>query len=321
MSDLAQLIIAAVRWDAERGFAAATPEVERALALGVGGFLLLGGERDAVAAFTAQLRAATHHPLLVAADLERGAGQVIAGCTRHPPAATLASLGDPLAIGAVARQAAREALALGVNWALAPVADLDLHPANPVTGARSLGSDPEEVAAGVTEWIDAIQGEGMLACAKHFPGHGRTTEDSHTALPVVTATRQQMQVDLAPFIAAIDTGVATIMTAHVAYPALDPSGAPATVSRAIVHTILREELGYEGLIVTDALVMFGAKDPRGEGNFSGRAVAAGCDLLLHPSDPAAALHGLEVVAGRTVSRAQLDASLARRGHSARWGSR
>ena len=225
-----------------------------------------------------------------------------------------------LALRVAARLTAREALAVGVNWTYAPVADLDLEPANPIVGTRSLGRDPDVVAAAVTEMIDALQGEGMLACAKHFPGHGRTTTDSHAVLPVVHATREELQVDLTPFVAAIDAGVASIMTAHVAYPALDPSGAPATCSPAIVNALLREELGFEGLIVTDALVMGGVQDEGGEGHTAARALAAGCDLLLYPSSPRAALHGLEVAAGRTVPRHQLDASLARRDHWARWAA-
>ncbi len=225
-----------------------------------------------------------------------------------------------LALRVAARLTAREALAVGVNWTYAPVADLDLEPTNPIVGTRSLGRDPDVVAAAVTEMIDALQGEGMLACAKHFPGHGRTTTDSHAVLPVVHATREELQVDLSPFVAAIDAGVASIMTAHVAYPALDPSGAPATCSPAIVNALLREELGFEGLIVTDALVMGGVQDEGGEGHTAARALAAGCDLLLYPSSPRAALHGLEVAAGRSVPRHQLDASLARRDHWARWAA-
>lgn len=223
MSDLAQLLLPAVRWDAARGFADATADIERALALGVGGFIIFGGERDAVAALAAQLRAGSRHPLLIAADLERGAGQQFAGCTPLPPLAALGSLGDPLALRVAGRLTAREALALGINWTYAPVADLDLEPDNPIVGTRSLGADPDAVCAAVAECIDAIQGEGMLACAKHFPGHGRTVTDSHAVLPVVNATREQLQVDLAPFVAAIDAGVASVMTAHVAYPALDPT--------------------------------------------------------------------------------------------------
>lgn len=318
MSDLAQLLLPAVRWDADRGFAHATADIERALALGVGGFIVFGGTRDAVAALTAQLRAGSRHPLLIAADLERGAGQQFAGCTPLPPLAALGSLGDPMALRVAGRLTAREALAVGVNWTYAPVADLDLEPDNPIVGTRSLGSDPAAVSAMVAECIDAIQGEGMLACAKHFPGHGRTTTDSHAVLPVVTASREQLQVDLTPFVAAIDAGVASVMTAHVAYPALDPSGAPATCSRTIVHGLLREELGFDGLVITDALIMGGVQDEGGEGHAAARAIIAGCDLLLYPNDPVAALRGIENIAGRSVSRTQLDASLARRDHWARW---
>ena len=320
MSDLAQLLLPAVRWDAARGFADATADIERALALGVGGFIIFGGDRDAVAALTAQLRAGSRHPLLIAADLERGAGQQFAGCTPLPPLAALGSLGDPLALRVAGRLTAREALALGINWTYAPVADLDLEPDNPIVGTRSLGADPDAVCAAVAECIDAIQGEGMLACAKHFPGHGRTVTDSHAVLPVVNATREQLQVDLTPFVAAIDAGVASVMTAHVAYPALDPTGAPATCSRAIVHGLLREELGFEGLIITDALIMGGVQDEGGEAHAASRAIAAGCDLLLYPNDPVAALRGLEVVAGRSVPSAQLGQSLARRDHWARWAA-
>ncbi|MCC6930573.1 MAG: hypothetical protein IT359_16415 [Gemmatimonadaceae bacterium] len=318
MSDLAQLLLPSIRWDPDRGFEHAAPEIERALALGVGGFIVFGGTQGAVAALTAQLRAASRHPLLIAADLERGAGQQFAGCTALPPLAALASLGDPLALRVAGRLTAREALAIGVNWTYAPVADLDLEPNNPIVGTRSLGSSTELVSAGVIELIDAIQGEGMLACAKHFPGHGRTTTDSHAVLPVVTATREELQLDLAPFLAAIDAGVASIMTAHVAYPALDPSGAPATCSPAIVHALLRDELGFDGLVVTDAMIMAGVQGEGGEGHAALRALVAGCDLLLYPHDPAATLLAIENAAGRSVSRKQLDASLARRDHWARW---
>ena len=320
MRDLAQLLLPAIRWDLERGFAAARADIERALALGVGGFILFGGEQSAVASLTAQLRAASPHPLLIAADLERGAGQQFAGCTQLPPLAALGSLGDLIALRVAARLTAREALAIGVNWSYAPVADLDLEPENPIVGTRSLGSDTAMVSVAVMEMIDAMQGEGMLACAKHFPGHGRTTTDSHAVLPVVDASRAQLDVDLAPFVAAIDAGVASIMTAHVAYPALDPTGAPATCSRAIVHDLLREELGFDGLIVTDALIMGGVQDEGGEGHAASRAIAAGCDLLLYPNNPQASLHALEVIAGRSVPRLQLDRSLERRDHWARWAT-
>lgn len=320
MSDLAQLLLPALRWDAARGFAPLERDIERAIALGVGGFIIFGGTSDAVAKLTHDLRTASRHPLLIAADLERGAGQQFAGCTGLPPLAALGSLNDVGALSLAARLTAREALALGVNWDYAPVADIDVEPDNPIVGTRSLGSDPERVARGVETFVEAMQSEGMLACAKHFPGHGRTVRDSHAELPVVNASRAELERDLVPFRAAIDAGVASIMTAHVAYPALDPSGAPATCSRPIITDLLRGQLGYEGLVVTDALIMAGVRDEGGEGHAASRAVSAGCDLLLYPHDPAAALHGLEMAAGRTAPRSQLDASLARRDYWARWAS-
>jgi len=320
LSELAQLLLPAVRWDAARGFDAASADIERALAIGVGGFIVFGGEASAVAALTSQLQSASAHPLLIAADLERGAGQQFAGCTQLPPLAAIGALNDPLAPRVAGRLTAREALALGINWTYAPVADLDLEPDNPIVGTRSLGSDPDAVSAAVTDMVEALQGEGMLACAKHFPGHGRTITDSHATLPVVHASLEELQRDLAPFVAAIDAGVASIMTAHVAYPALDPTLAPATCSRPIVQGLLRETLGFEGLIVTDALIMGGVQEEGGEGHAATRAIAAGCDLLLYPANPSVALHALEMAAGRTVTRAQLDASLARRDHWARWAA-
>lgn len=270
MSDLAQLIIAALKWDAARGFALAEREAERALALGVGGFAVLGGEGDAVAALTARLRAASRHPLLVA--LLPGLGATESAAFAH--------------------QGARGALAVGANWMMVPATA-----------------------------VDAVQREGVLACVGRFPGEERVSGAAERSTPRVIATRDELQRDLAPFVDAIDAGAASIMTAHVAYPALDASGAPATASRAIVHDLLRETLGFEGMIVTAPLVGGMGWEPRGEGHLAARAVAAGCDLVFHPYDPAAALHGLEVAAGRTVPRSQLDASLARRDNRARWASR
>jgi hypothetical protein len=143
-------------------------------------------------------------------------------------------------------------------------------------------------------WIEACQREGVLACAKHFPGHGRTTVDSHAALPVVDAPRNVLlEQDVMPFRAAIASGVASIMTAHVAYPALDASRAPATLSTKILHFLLREKLRFDGLIVTDALIMEGVLGPEGEREAAVRALDAGCDLLLYPQDLEGVVEALE----------------------------
>jgi len=309
---LAALVLPAIRWDPERGFATAMPGVERALELGVGGFIVFGGERGAVRALTRDLAAASRHPLLVASDFERGAGQQIAGLTALPPAMAVASLGGD-ATGEAARITARESLDVGVTWAFAPVADLDLEPSNPIVQTRALGQEPEAAGRAAAAWIAGCQASGVLACAKHFPGHGRTTADSHAELPVVTAPRAALEADLLPFRRAIGAGVAGVMTAHVAYPALDPDGVAATHSRAVLDGLLRRELGFGGLVVTDALVMEGALRGAGEREGAVRALAAGCDLLLYPKDVAGVVAALEAAAASgALDARRLEASRERR---------
>ena len=164
MSDIAQLLLPAIRWDPARGYDGERPLIERALRLGVGGFILFGGEQDAVRALTKDLRHRSRVPLLIGADLERGAGQQFAGSTGLPPLAAIESLDDVDAIRKAARLTAREARTLGVNWDYAPVCDLDLVPENPIVGTRALGSDPQRVATLAAEWFTACQSEGVLAC-------------------------------------------------------------------------------------------------------------------------------------------------------------
>jgi len=312
MKPLAALVLPAVRWDAERGFAPALPAVEQALALGVGGFIIFGGEREAVARLAADVAAGSRHPLLVASDFERGAGQQVAGLTALPPALAVASLGDE-ALADAATITAAEARDVGVSWALAPVVDLDVEPANPIVQTRALGEDPETVGRGASAWISACQSSGVLACAKHFPGHGRTTADSHAELPVVSAPREVLEADLAPYRWAVRAGVAGVMSAHVSYPALDPSGLAATHSRPILDDVLRHELAFDGLVVTDALIMEGALHGAGEQAGAVLALQAGCDLLLYPHDVPGVVAALErAAASGVLARGGLEASLGRR---------
>jgi len=309
----AELVLPALRWDAEKGFAPCLEEAERALALGVGGFILFGGERAAIRALAAQLQAAAPHPLLIASDLERGAGQQAQGLTQLPPLRALAPLGADVVRDA-ARLTAREARDVGINWVLAPVVDLDVEAANPIVQTRAFGDDPEQVGTLGAAWIMACQAGGVLACAKHYPGHGRTVSDSHAGLPVVTSSRLALDADLVPFRMAAEAGVAAMMTAHVAYPALDPSGAPATYSTAIVKDLLRRELGFDGLVVTDALVMEGALQGLDEAQGAVKALQADCDLLLYPKDVAAVAHALEAAAASGALDADLleEAAIRRR---------
>jgi hypothetical protein len=225
------------------------------------------------------------------------------------------------AIRRSATVSAREAKSLGINWIYAPDCDIDVEPDNPIIGTRSFGADPERVAEYASAWIDACQAEGVLACAKHFPGHGRTTVDSHKMLPQVNESAETLrETDLIPFRRAIERGVASVMSAHVAFPALDPTGAPATLSRAILANLLRDELGFSGLVVTDALIMEGVLGG-GEAEAVVRALHAGCDCLLYPTDLAASEAAVQkALESKRLAADEIHGSLERRRRWARWAA-
>lgn len=267
--------------------AAALAQARELAGRGVGGFILFGGEADTLAAQLAALRAEAPHGLLISADLERGVGQQVRGGAHLPPLLALGAAQDVELARRAGAAVAREALALGIDWLLGPVLDLADEPKNPIVGTRSLGADPERVAALGAALVRGTQEAGALACAKHFPGHGATTDDSHAALPVVARSEGDLRArDLLPFRRAIEAGVASVMTAHVVYPTLSSSRSPATLDASLVQGLLREELGFDGLVVTDALIMDGVLIGRAnEGESACHALAAGCDALLYPKDP------------------------------------
>jgi beta-glucosidase-like glycosyl hydrolase len=308
----ARLILPALRSEALSGFAHEAGRIADALEIGVGGFIIFGGTAESVRRLTADLLRRAARPLLLAADLERGAGQQIAGLTEFPPPMALASLGDPAVVRWAATVTAQEARAVGINWIFAPVADLDVLPDNPIVQTRAFGGDPNDVATCVRQWIEGCQSAGALACAKHYPGHGRTTVDSHIALPVVDAPAAALRsADLLPFTVAIESGVASIMTAHVAYPTLDESHLPATLSRTLLGE-LRNQSRFDGLVVTDALIMDGALSGRRESDAAVQAVQAGADLLLYPNDPRRVRDALEAaLASGNLGRDRLEQSLVR----------
>jgi beta-glucosidase len=283
-SDPGRLIMPALRAGPDGGFSHEAARIADALDLGVGGVIVFGGTVESVRRLTADLLRRAGRPLLIAADLERGAGQQVAGLTQVPPPLALASRGDASVVRWAGAVTAQEARAVGINWVFAPVADLDILPDNPIVQTRAFGGDPNRVASLVRTWIEGCQDAGALACAKHFPGHGRTAVDSHIALPVVADGAERLrESDVLPFAIAVESGVASVMTAHVAYPALDPAGVPATLSRPILDE-LRERLGFDGLVVSDALIMDGALAGRRESDAAVEAVRAGVDLLLYPND-------------------------------------
>ncbi|UCC83184.1 MAG: hypothetical protein JSW46_19895 [Gemmatimonadota bacterium] len=312
----ARLVFPAIRWG-NRNVEQVWREVFLSLDLGVGGFVVFGGSVDGMRELVARTQEREGRPVLFAADLERGAAQQLEGATSLPPAAALAST-DAAALLDAARITAQEAAAAGIGWVLAPVADLDVESLNPIVGTRSFGSEPAIVAERVRAWVATVQEEGIHACAKHFPGHGRTTADSHSELPSVKWTRETLEADLAPFRAAIEAEVSSVMLAHVSYPALDPSGAPASLSRKIAD-LLRREMKFDGLIATDALIMGAVSAAaRSEAEAAVEAVRAGCDVLLYPSSPAETVTALEsALESKQLDRRQVTRSAERIGIAGR----
>ena len=219
-------------------------------------------------------------PLCVAIDQEGGRVQRLrAPWTEWPPMRTLGEFGSAQDSARLAAALGRELADLGIDLDFAPVVDVDTNPANPVIGDRSFSRDPEVVARHARAFVEALQGEGVGACAKHFPGHGDTAEDSHTALPRVDHELSRLRsIELLPFRAAAGAGVASVMTAHVLVSCLDPS-APATLCRGALD-LLRVELGYDGVVFSDDLEMAAVADRYSAGEATLRALEAGCDAVL-----------------------------------------
>ena len=201
--------------------------------------------------------------------------------------------GDPAFSRFEGEVTAREARALGVQWVYYPVADVNNNPDNPIINIRSFGENPQDVAAQVKAFIEGAHSDKknyVLTTAKHFPGHGDTAVDTHMNLATIPADRERLErLELVPFKAAIEAGVDSIMTAHVAVPALAPPDLPATLSPAILTDLLRKQLGFHGLVITDALEMAGIANGFSTGDACVRALEAGADTLLMPVDPDAAI--------------------------------
>jgi beta-glucosidase len=298
------------------------------LAEGVGGVILLGGSAAELRLRTRQLASWSDQPLLLCADVEEGVGQRFAGASWLPPPLGVGRLHrrDPEAARTLAerygRCTGREARALGLNWVLGPVCDVNNNPANPVINVRAWGEEPGVVGELAAAFIAGLQGEGVLACAKHFPGHGDTAADSHLDLPVLPHSRERLDaIELPPFQRAIASGVASLMTAHLLLPAIDPMR-PATLSTAVLTQLLRHDLGFDGLVVTDALVMEAIAARHGPGEAAVLALEAGADLVLMPADPWKAMDAILAAVGEgRLSEARLRRSRERRdGALARtWG--
>jgi len=320
-TSLARLAFPALRWrPSGGGFDHERAKIDAALAAGVGGFIIFGGTRVAVGALTRDLRQGAGRPLLIGADLERGVAQQVQGMTELPPAAALGFLDDLEATRTAGVITGAEARTLGINWAFGPVCDLDLEPKNPIVQTRSFGSEPLRVGEHAAAWVQGLQEHGVLGCAKHYPGHGRTLRDSHETLPRVTEPRAELlAIDGTPFEHALRAGVGSVMSAFVAYPDWDPSGRAASFSPIILGH-LREALGFAGFVVTDALIMAGATAREAEPSATVSAVAAGCDALLYPEDFRAVAAALDRAVGSAIPQARADEALAHGEQTAaQWG--
>ncbi|MFN2635546.1 MAG: glycoside hydrolase family 3 protein [Gemmatimonadaceae bacterium] len=291
----------------------------------VGGFTISVGSPTEVAAKLNALQSMSKVPLLFGADLEAGAGFRARGGYFVPNAIDLggASVFPPeMAVGATrdttlayeeGRLTAIEGRALGIHIAYAPVLDVNNNPANPVINTRSYSEDPDLAARMGVAFIHGLQDHGMIATGKHFPGHGDTGVNSHLALPIVTVSRSRLDtVEFVPFLAAVKGGVGAIMSFHGAMPALDSSNVPGTLSAKVLTGVLRGEMGFKGIIISDAMDMQGVLDLFGAAEATKRAIAAGIDVLIQPVDVTQTIDA--VVAGVTEGRyteARLDSSVRR----------
>jgi beta-N-acetylhexosaminidase len=254
-------------------------------------------------------------PLFIATDQEHGlVTRIGPPATQLPGAMALGATHDPEAARAAAVIAGEELRAMGLNQNFAPDADVNVNPANPVIGVRSFGSDAEHVASFVAAQVEGYQARGDLAATvKHFPGHGDTEDDSHAELPRIDHTYEEWQaIDAPPFRAAIESGVDLVMTAHIQFPALDDSLRPATLSEDILTGLLREELGYDGVVVTDSLRMEGVREGYGDDRIPVLALLAGADILLMPEHIDIAFNAvLDAVGTGELTERRIDESVTR----------
>jgi beta-N-acetylhexosaminidase len=291
--------------------------------LHVGGVIVTGhvtngttrnAEPYAMAALLNRMQKLARVPLLVAADFERGASMRVNSTTNWPYNMAFAAGKDLAGATFEGAETAREARAMGVNWIFAPVADVNNNPDNPIINIRSYGENPQEVSNFVQAYIAGAHSDArnqVMVTAKHFPGHGDTATDSHIGLARLEADRKRIEsVELEPFRGSIAAGVDAIMTAHMAVPAFEPENVPATVSAKILTGLLREQLGFHGIIVTDAMDMQGLASLYNTGESAVRSIEAGSDVLLMPRKAEDAINGvLAAIESGRLTRQRIDDSV------------
>lgn len=252
----------------------------------VGGIILFHGPLKSAMDLINTMQSKSKIPLLISSDIERGLGQIIKGGTEFPTNMAIAASHNPRLAYEHGYISAIEARLAGIHISYAPVADVNNNPDNPIINTRSYGEDPYLVASFVGQYIQGVQEAGALAAAKHFPGHGDTSEDSHAKLPILKIDKNRFNIlESIPFKKAIQSNVDLIMSAHIAFPKITGEDyLPATLSKKILTGLLREELGFHGLIVSDALNMGGIRENFTEGEASVLALEAGVDILLYTED-------------------------------------
>jgi beta-N-acetylhexosaminidase len=277
---------------------------------------IVNAEPYAMAALLNRMQKLSKTPLLACADFERGAAMRVNSTTPWPYNMAFTAARDLEDVKYQGAMTARNARAMGITWIFAPVADVNNNPDNPIINIRSYGEDPQDVAKYVQAYIEGAHSDPkqpVLVTVKHFPGHGDTAQDSHMQLARLDAGRDRIEsVELAPFRAAIASGVDSIMTAHLAVPALEPREIPATVSSNILTGLLRDELKFKGLVVTDAMDMQGLTQMFDNSEAAVRAIEAGADVLLMPRSAEDAISGVvaAVRSGR-ISSKRLEESVAK----------
>ena len=292
---------------------------------GVGGVIMSVGSPSEVAVKLNDLQQHSKYPLLVAADLESGAGFrfrgavhiptniALGGATTFPSLMAFGATGEPRYAYELGRITALEARAMGVHVPFAPVLDVNNNPENPIINIRSFGEDPAAVANLGVSLIRGLQDHGAVSTGKHFPGHGDTETDSHLALPIIRVGRDRLDaVELVPFRAAIDAGMRGIMTAHIAVPEISGETIPATLSKQVLTGLLRNDLGFGGIVFTDAMDMVAVDRlfPRGESAV--RAVQAGADVILMPRDVKQAVDAIiRAIDDGRLTEARIDESVGR----------
>jgi len=280
----------------------------------IGGLIIFGGEVYETAQLTNFLQGKAKVPLLIGADFEWGVAMRINGTTLFPPFMALGAANSEDLAYKMGKITAVEARAIGIHMTYAPVVDVNINPDNPIISTRSLGENPEDVGRLAASFIKGCQENGLIATAKHFPGHGDTDMDSHSTLPTIKGDKGRLEkVELYPFAQAIQAGVRAIMTAHLHVPALDPTpGLPATLSPLILAQLLRKEMGFKGLIITDAMTMGGITNTFTAQEASLKAVEAGVDMVLLPPDPPGVIEALvRAVSSGAVQESRINESVTR----------